>query len=140
MRLPKRKSSLDDWLDRGTGLQKVWKLLFFFFSRLILAFCVLHYFGVAFPQSGWVFPGPTSAEFWACCVLFALIFTAVFYVIRGKRQVRGNGSKKDNIKSSPVTGVEEKREGRHGGVGRATFESEPELEEQRGEHERDRRQ
>lgn len=86
MRLQKRKSSLDDWLDRGTTPEKFWKLLFYFFSRFILVFCILHYLGAAYPDSRWGFPGPTSVEFWACCVLFGVIFATVFYVIRGKRK------------------------------------------------------
>jgi hypothetical protein len=149
MRLRKRKSGLDDWLNRGTNPEKLWKLLFYFFSRFILVFCVLHYVGVAYPEIGWVFPSPTSDEFWACCVVFSVIFAAVFYVVRGKRE-GGDGSRKGNTESSPAVSlpvvslpamtVEEKRKGRHGGVGRATFEPEPELEEQRGEHEGDRRQ
>ena len=131
MRSRKRKSSLDDWLDRGTSPEKFWKLLFYFFSRFILVFCVLHYFGVAYPQSGWAFPGPTSDLFWAFCVLFSAIFAAVFYVIRAKRTVSGDGSKKSitksspGIKNAPGKDAEQKREGRYGGVGRATFESEP---------------
>jgi hypothetical protein len=140
MRLRKHRSSLDVWLDRGGSPEKLWKLIFYFFSRFILVFCVLHYFGVAYPQMGWVFPGPTSYEFWACCVLFTVIFAVVFYMIRGKRRVSGDGSNKHNIKSSPVKGAEEKREGRYGGVGRATFEPQPESEEERSEHQRDRRQ
>jgi hypothetical protein len=176
MRLRKRKSSLDDWLDRGTTPEKFWKLLFYFFSRFILLFCILHFFGVAYPDSGWAFPGPTSEVFWAFCVLFSAIFATVFYVIRTKRKVSGEAKKQillhpseqaptpmnkftedpgarrgslfatdrkksdDNGKSSPEENVEEKREGRYGGVGRATFVSEPESEEERGEHEGDRRQ
>lgn len=176
MELGKHKSSLDDWLGRGTNVQRLWKLIFFFLSRFILVFCLLHYLGVAYPQFGWLFPGPTSEEFWAFCVLFAGIFAVVFYVIRGKRKGSreeqkpiplppiervpapvnkfagdpgarrgsrfGNDRKKsnDDSKSSNAKDAEEKREGRHGGVRRATFVSEPELEEERGEDQGDRRE
>ena len=163
MRLRKTKSSLDDWLDRGTSPQKLWKLIFFFFARFILVFCVVHYVGIAYPQIGWVLPGPTSAEFWACCVVFTAIFTAVFYLLRRKRGGSGEGSKKDRLetvremveekrevrptaigRASSASVVEEKREGRRGGVGRATFAPEPEapepeLEKEQGEGQGDRR-
>lgn len=182
MGLQKNRSSLDVWLDRGESSEKFWKLVFYFFSRFILVFCVLHYFGVAYPQMGWVFPGPASVVFWGFCVLFAAIFAAVFYVVRGKRRASrddsasGDGLKKDKvrsspaIRSSPAMGVQQKREGRRGGVVRATLASEaeeknegrrggvaratfvsepetagpetsgPELEEERSEHKRDRRE
>ena len=78
----RRKSALGDGLDRGAGPTRFWRLMFYFFSRFILGFCVLHYFGVAFPQSRWVFPGPDSQEFWEYCALMAFIFAVVFYVIR----------------------------------------------------------
>lgn len=165
MRLQKQRSSLDIWLDRGESSEKFWKLVFYFFSRFILAFCVLHYFGVAYPQIGWLFPGPTSDVFWGSCVLFTAAFASVFFVIRGKRGVSADGSKKDKAKSSPAIAmkqrregrrggvgratfasvVEEKSEGRHGGVARAAFASEPEisgpeLEEERSEDQSDRRE
>lgn len=177
MGLRKHKSSLDVWLGQGTSPERFWKLIFFFLSRFILVFCLLHYVGIAYPQIGWVFPGPASDAFWACCILFTAIFAVVFYVLRGKRKGSVNDSKTESspamvveekrevrhggvsratfasvvekkqeggqgsisrATSAPV--VEEKREGRHGRVGRATFAPEPELEEERSENQRDRRE
>lgn len=120
MRSRTLKSSLDDWLSRGTNVRRFWKLIFYFFSRFILFLCLLHYTGVAYPQIKWVFPGPASELFWACCILFTAIFAAVFYVVREKREASGDGTEKPKVKDSPRKPVEEKREARLGGVGRAT--------------------
>ena len=83
-----RRSPLSDWLSRGTGPLRFWKYFFYFLSRSIIGFCLVHFYGIAFPQKNFTFPGPTSEDFWLYCFIVSGIFAAVFDLIA---RVRGNG-------------------------------------------------
>ena len=86
-----RKSALSEWLSRGPGPLRFWRFFFYFLSRSIIGFCLLHAYGIAFPQRNFSFPGPSSEEFWLYCVVVSFVFALVFDVV-GRITKKGSAS------------------------------------------------